>query len=419
MVKDISDYLYALRNRGSSFGVQRMERFSFLLGKPEESFPVVHVAGTNGKGSVCSMLDAIYRANGYKVGLFSSPHLVDLGERIRVNGKIASMEEITRWVTELKPVAERMEADEPGMHPTFFEVMTAVAFLRFREEKVDLAILETGLGGRLDSTNVVNPQLSIITTISKDHCDLLGNEIEDIAGEKAGIVKKARPVLTGWLKPEANQVVERIAREQGAPFSSLASRDESKEPLPRTNLAGSYQRRNAALAIRASEILNERFPVDPEKAVAALTQVRLEGRWQVLPGKPTVILDACHNEEAADALRGHLVELGAMIEVWLGSLDEGRAREVVSAVLPFANGFRFFQPAQPRACSRDLLSGLIPKGFEGSVSEGKIVRVNEYLEATSENQIILITGSIYLIGEYLSFANKTDSMNGFEFQDLL
>jgi dihydrofolate synthase/folylpolyglutamate synthase len=418
-VKDTSDYLYALRNRGSSFGVERMARFSSHLGNPEESYPVVHVAGTNGKGSVCAMIDAIYRANGYKVGLFSSPHLVELGERIKINGKSTTMGEITRRVTELKPVAERMEADEPGMHPTFFEFMTAVAFLRFREEKVNLAILETGLGGRLDSTNVVNPQLSIITTISKDHCAVLGNEIEEIAGEKAGIVKKGRPVLTGWLKPEANQVVERVAREKGAPFYSLASQDDSVDQLPLTNLFGIYQRRNAALASRAVEILTKKFPVDPDKVVSALTQVRLEGRWQVLPGKPKVILDACHNEEGADALRGNLVELGAKVEVWFGSLEEARAREVVAAVLPFANGFRFFQPAQPRACSCDLLSELIPEGFEGDLSQGKIARVNEYLEVTSENQIILVTGSIYLIGEYLSTANKATSMNGLKFQDLL
>ncbi len=418
-MKDISDYLYALRNRGSSFGIERMKRFSFLLGKPDESFPVVHVAGTNGKGSVCSMLDAIYRANGYKVGLFSSPHLVHLGERIRINGKITSMAEITRWVTELKPIAERMEGDQPGMHPTFFEFMTAVAFLRFREEKVDLAILETGLGGRLDSTNVVNPQLSVITTVSKDHCALLGNEIEAIAGEKAGIVKKGRPVLTGWLKPEANRVVERIARKQGAPFCSLAHRDESREPLPHTNLKGAYQKRNAALAIRATEILKEKFPVDSQKSAVALTHVRLKGRWQVLPGKPTVILDACHNEEAAGALRGNLLELGEKVEVWLGSLDEDRARDVVEAVLPFASGFRFFQPAQPRACSCEWLVGLIPKGFAGNVSEGKIARVEEYLEDVSETQVILVTGSIYLIGEYLSFANKRTTTNGSKFQDIL
>ena len=390
-----------------------------MLGKPEESFPVVHIAGTNGKGSVCSMLDSIYRANGYKVGLFSSPHLVELGERIRINGKITSMKEITHWVTELKPVAEQMEADQAGMHPTFFEFMTAVAFLRFQEEKVDLAILETGLGGRLDSTNVVNPELSIITTISKDHCDLLGSEIEDIAREKGGIVKKDRPILTGWLKPEANNVVKELACEKGAPFYSLASMNESMETLPKTNLAGTYQRRNAALAIRSTEILQKNFPIDVEKAKVALTKVHLEGRWQVIPGSPLVILDACHNEEAAAALRGNLVELGIKVEVWLGSLDEARARDVLTTVLPFANSFRFFQPSQPRACSGDLLLGLLPKNFEGTTSTGSIAQVSEYLEATSENQIILVTGSIYLIGEYLSLANQNSASLGSSFQDLL
>lgn len=396
-----------------------MERLCLHLGKPEKSFPCVHVAGTNGKGSVCSMLDAIYRANGYKVGLFSSPHLVELGERIRVNGKITPMPEITRRVAELKPVAERMEDEEPGMHPTFFEFMTAVAFLKFKEEKVDLAILETGLGGRLDSTNVVNPELSIITTVSKDHCDLLGNEIEAIAGEKAGIVKKGRPVLTGWLKPKANHVVERIAHEKGAPFGSLAARDESKEPLPETNLVGVYQKKNAALAIRATEILEENFPVDSGKAYSALTEVRLKGRWQVLAGKPKIILDACHNEEAAKALRGNLLALGEEVEVWLGSLEENRAREVVAAVLPFASGFRLFEPSQPRACSISLLRGLIPKDFGNMVAEGVITRIEEYLDETPENQTILVTGSIYLIGEYLSITSEASTKDQSGFQDLL
>lgn len=396
-----------------------MERLCLLLGKPEKSFPCVHVAGTNGKGSVCSMLDAIYRSNGYKVGLFSSPHLVELGERIRVNGKITPMPEITRWVAELKPVAERMEEDEPGMHPTFFEFMTAVAFLKFKEEKVDLAIFETGLGGRLDSTNVVNPELSIITTVSKDHCDLLGNEIEAIAGEKAGIVKKGRPVITGWLKPKANHVVERIAHEKGAPFCSLAARDESKEPLPETNLVGAYQKKNAALAIRATEILEKKFPVDSGKSYSALTEVRLKGRWQVLAGKPKIILDACHNEEAAKALRGNLTELGEEVEVWLGSLEENRAREVVAAVLPFARGFRLFEPSQPRACSISLLRGLIPKDFGNMVAEGVITRIEEYLDETPENQTILVTGSIYLIGEYLSITGEASTKDQSGFQDLL
>ena len=315
-------------------------------------------------------------------------------------------------------MAERMEEAEPGMHPTFFEFMTAIAFMRFQKEKVDIAILETGMGGRLDSTNVVNPRLSIITTVSKDHCDFLGNEIETIAREKAGIVKKERPVLTGWLKPEANRVVERIARRQGSPFCSLASWNESHEPLPHSNLTGAYQRRNAALAIRATEILKEKFPVDSRKSAVALTQVRLKGRWEVLPGSPRLFwMLAITRRRRAPPWEP--LELEEKVEVWFGSLDEIRAKDILSAVLPFASGFRFFKPAQPRACSIDLLCGMIPKGFSGNVSEGKIARVGEYLEAASESQVILVTGSIYLIGEYLSLVSKTSSTNGSKFQDIL
>ena len=151
-----------------------MLRLVELIGNPQNSYPVIHVAGTNGKGSVCSMLDSIYRANKYKTGLFTSPHLVELGERIRVNGEIISNAKIEGWVECLKSAAQIMEEDPEIGHPTFFEFMTAIAFLHFELNKVDLAIMETGLGGRLDSTNVVKPELSIITTISKDHCNILG-----------------------------------------------------------------------------------------------------------------------------------------------------------------------------------------------------------------------------------------------------
>ena len=167
-----------------------MAKFVKLLGNPHLGFPVIHVAGTNGKGSVCAMLDSIYRANGYKVGLFSSPHLIELGERIRINGENITEAEINQWVEQIKPIAQKMEEDESENHPTFFEFMTAIAFLNFQKQGVDLAIIETGLGGRLDSTNVVIPELSIITSISKDHCAILGDTLEKITGEKAGIIKK-------------------------------------------------------------------------------------------------------------------------------------------------------------------------------------------------------------------------------------
>lgn len=399
--------------------MKRMTEFTERLGNPQLSFPVIHVAGTNGKGSVCSMLDAVYRANGYRVGLFTSPHLVELGERIRVDGTNLSMSKIADFVDELRPVAERMESREAGFHPTFFEFMTAMAFLQFRQEGVDLAVVETGLGGRLDSTNVVDPELSLITTISKDHCFILGNEIELIAQEKAGIVKTGKPVLTSWLEPAANEVVERIAQGLGAPFETLANWRPSSAELPETNLFGEYQRRNAALAKRAVEILSEKFPVEGEKVGCGLRQVKLQGRWQVLPGKPMIILDACHNQEGAAALRGNLLALGKTVEVWFGSLGEDRASEVIQAVLPFSYAFRLFRPNQPRACSIQSLVELIPDTFDGAISTGEIDCVDEYFARADKDRVILITGSIYLLGEILSVVKNFKGNQGTELQDLV
>jgi dihydrofolate synthase/folylpolyglutamate synthase len=396
-----------------------MTAFASLLGNPQLSFPIIHVAGTNGKGSVCSMLDAIYRANGYRVGLFTSPHLVELGERIRVDGTNLSMSEIADFVNELRPVAKRMDSEKPGFHPTFFEFMTAMAFLKFREAGVDLAVIETGLGGRLDSTNVVDPELSLITTIAKDHCSILGNEIELIAEEKAGIVKTGKPVLTGWLESAANQVVERIAQGRGAPFETLAHLSPSSAELPETNLLGEYQRRNAALAKRAVEILSDRFPIDGKKVESGLRQVSLQGRWQVLPGKPMIILDACHNEEGAEALTSNLHALGKTVEVWFGSLGEDRAKEVLHALLPFSCSFKFFRPNQPRACSPQTLVEMLPDTFDGPISTGKTDRIEEYLERADKDRIILMTGSIYLLGEILSSVKNLKKNQGSEFQDLV
>ena len=212
MLKNTLEYLYSLRNQGSGYGIERMERLLSKMDSSIFSFSVVHVAGTNGKGSTYAMLDSIYRENGYKVGMFSSPHLVELGERIRVNGRILDEKDLNLHVERLKPLAEQVENENAGMHPTFFEFMTAIAFSVFHEQNIDLAVIETGLGGRLDSTNVVNPEISVITTISFDHCHLLGHTIEEIAREKAGIIKPGRPVLTGWLSTEANELIKSDSR---------------------------------------------------------------------------------------------------------------------------------------------------------------------------------------------------------------
>ena len=414
------EYLYSLRNQGSSYGIERMELLLQKIGREVLTFPVIHVAGTNGKGSTCAMLDSIYRANGYKVGLFSSPHLVDLGERVRVNGEILSHNKLLDHIQVLKPLAEEIDKEFPGMHPSFFEMMTAVAFCEFSAEKVDLVVLETGLGGRLDSTNVVHPEISVITTISLDHSHILGDTIEQIAYEKAGIIKKGCPVLTGWLPGTANETVRKFAQKNKAQFYTLASCPKDGE-LPKTNLIGQHQRRNAALAVKVTEMLKDKFPLDPEKSTQALFQVELEGRWQVIQEEPMIVLDACHNQEGAKALVRQLGNLPSNKEliIWFGALGKERAREILPELANFANEIRLFQPNQPRACSFDEMQAILAPIFEGNVQSCGFSCVQSYIEELKLNQILLITGSIYLLGEVLEIVKKSKKRLGSAFQDLL
>src|SRR5688572_6363029 len=187
-----TEYLFALKARGGKFGIDRMALFAAALGHPERAVPCVHVAGTNGKGSVAAMLDAILHSAGWRTGLYTSPHLVKLGERVQVERQILSEQEIDDYVRELKPLAEQTSAANPDDHPSFFEFMTAMAFLQFARRRCDISVIEVGLGGRLDATNIVTPEVTVITSIGVDHCEFLGHELEQIAREKAGIIKPGR-----------------------------------------------------------------------------------------------------------------------------------------------------------------------------------------------------------------------------------
>jgi dihydrofolate synthase/folylpolyglutamate synthase len=296
-------------------------------------------------------------------------------------------------------------------------MMTAMAFLVFAEHKVDLAILETGLGGRLDSTNVVEPTLSIITTIALDHCSILGHSIEEIAREKAGIIKQGVPVLTGWLPDAANLVVEALAGSKSSPFESMAYKGGIE--FPDTNLVGRHQKRNAALAYCSVLKIEKIFPVTEEKIRKGLTKVRLEGRWQYLEGSPVMILDACHNQEGAVALQENLRDYGKSVIVWLGALGEDRAVEVINAVVPFAEEIRLFEIKQPRACSISSLKKLVPENFKGIVSEGTCENFTQQVNEVNKASTIVITGSIYLVGDLLSQIRESSYPLGHTFQDLL
>ena len=390
------------------------------LGHPERRYPVIHVAGTNGKGSVCAMLEAIYRENGYKVGLFSSPHLVHLGERIQVDREILSQEEIIRYTEELRLTGEKLRKGAADLSPSFFEFMTAMAFMRFASARVDLACIETGLGGRLDATNVVEPELSIITTISLDHVEMLGDNLAAIASEKAGIIKPGKPVLMGRLPEQAQSVVQQVARERGCELYVLADRFSDAAALPGTNLPGNFQLWNAALAVYATEILQDHFPI---QSTEALMEVDWPGRWQKikLQGR-CLILDSSHNPEGAAELEKNLSRLikneGRRPIIIAGTLGEGRARNLMQVVERYAREIFLVAPQQERATPTEFLKDCLSvDAVEATVSAlfpGPMRTI-----VGKPGDTIVLTGSIYLIGEALERIKGIVSQDGGRLQDKL
>lgn len=400
------DYLYSLRNQGSKYGIDRMRVFVEALGHPERKFPSIHVAGTNGKGSTCAMLEALYRSNGYKTGFFNSPHLVHQGERVQVNREILSNADICNYTEQLRPHAEALGKNDPDEHPSFFEFMVAMAFLRFAEEQVDIALLETGLGGRLDATNVVDPELCIITSISLDHTELLGDTIAEIAGEKAGIIKEGKPILIGKLTPEAETVIRAIAHSRNAPLYSIVERFPDESQLPQTNLEGSFQRWNAAVAIYATEILAEQIPI---ASTDALKHVEWAGRWQRIElADRTLILDASHNPEGAVMLEENLGKLiqrtGRKPIIVAGTLGEARGRSLMQAIAPHAQELHLVEPKQPRATPSEFLERCLPEPRAFTVTHQQladIIPAPSTCTLGNPGDTIVITGSLYLIGEAL------------------
>lgn len=383
-----------------------MEALCEELQNPQLSYPSIHVAGTNGKGSVCTMLDAIYRAHGYRVGLFTSPHILELGERIRIDGANLPFAVIEKWVNQLLPIVQKLEKKEQGMGPTFFELMTAIAFLEFKKQKVDLAIFETGLGGRLDSTNVLHPELSIITSVGYDHCDILGDQLQQIAAEKAGIIKPEKPVVVGWMEKEAEEIICRIAREKSAALFLMERMQQSELPL--TNLTGSFQRKNAALAYQATDLLNPKFPVDERKVKNALQWVKFPGRWQKISTEPTIILDACHNGHGAEASAELWDDLPTGFEVWFAACGQDRAKEVLSPLLLRTSRVTLFELNQPRACTQEDLQKVV-ENFHGSVTLAREKQIPQLCQQLDAQTTLLVTGSIYLVGAVLAHFQKINN----------
>ncbi len=404
--EDAKSWLYSLKNRGTTYGIERMEAFAELLGNPQESFPIIHIAGTNGKGSTAAMLESIFRAHGYKTGLSTSPHLVRQGERIQVNREILSEEKILEYTRELKVVGDSF--DDQEMYPSFFEFMTAMAFLHFQRSEVEIAIVEVGLGGRLDATNILKPEMAVITSVGMDHCEILGDTLKKIAWEKAGIVKPGIPTVKGRLPDEALEEVARVCGERGSPLISIEDSYSSEESYPKTNLPGGYQRINAATAMVVAQSLRERFALDEDRCLNALKRVEWPARWDVRRMKHRdIIFDVSHNEEGSRWLESNLSDWiakgGLPPDVVVGIMGDYRACSLMPVIARFARSINLVMPQQSRSSSFHSLEGFVPDDFQGEINRGSIEELfpgkGECSLDRPDDHAVLVTGSIYLIGE--------------------
>jgi len=393
-------------------------RLCKYLDDPQTRFRSIHVAGTNGKGSVSHMLASILQTAGYKTGLYTSPHLKDFRERIKVNGEMVHEDFVVDFTKKIKPLIEEIE-------PSFFEISVAMAFEYFVQQEVDIAVIEVGLGGRLDSTNIVTPELSIITNIGRDHMNMLGDSLEKIAWEKAGIIKEGIPVVIGEIVPETVRVFEQVANEKKAPLSiasqkrqalnwhwekhelvvEVAEEHQSDHMIFHLDLLGIYQIKNLLTVLEACKQLHPLgWKIDDKIIHKGLKQVKkltgLQGRWEIIHASPLVVLDVGHNEDGIKQIVQQL-ELTdhKELHIVLGLVKDKEIDKVLS-LLPHAAHYYFTQANIPRALSADILK----QKAENFNLKGKVYPdVNKALQAATilagEKDLILVCGSIFLIGE--------------------
>ena len=387
------------------------------LGNPQNQFKSIHIGGTNGKGSVSHMLAAIFQKAGYKTGLYTSPHLYDFRERIRINGEMIAEEFVRQFVENIKPQIEKIE-------PSFFEITVAMAFQAFAESEVDIAIVEVGLGGRLDSTNIIMPELSVITNIGWDHMNMLGNSLPEIAIEKAGIIKTNVPVIIGEAIAETKPVFTMRAEEVCAPI--IFAEDEFEivryKLLPEkleiiykeeknnsveisTDLTGIYQINNVRTVLAAvQELSAQGYKLPPEIIVEALQTVKqttgLAGRWDVLQHDPMIILEVAHNKEGINKMLLHLQQLQFQNLHFVIGMVKDKEVESVLKLLPKTASFYFTNANIPRALSSVELH---KKAASLGLSGEHFGNVNEALESAIQNaasdDVIIVCGSIFLVAE--------------------
>jgi dihydrofolate synthase / folylpolyglutamate synthase len=378
---DSVEFLYKLGNEiaTAKFGLERITALMADLGNPERAYRVIHVAGTNGKGSTCAMIEAALRTAGYRTGLYTSPHLIEPTERIQIAGTPVTREQFATAFNHVHALAERTPP-----HPTYFETVTAMGFLLFREAAVEIAVVEVGLGGRLDATNVVQPEVTVITPVDFDHERFLGSSIEQIAAEKAGILKPGVPAVFATQRPEADRVLtERAAELEIQVIRSSSVGDLTVAPP----LAGRHQIENARTAVAVLKLLG----VDP----SGIASARWPGRLEQVASRPDIILDGAHNPAGARALAEHIREHYSGRPVWLvfGAMRDKAVTEMGEILFPIADRVILTAPAQQRAVH--------PRSIESERASvaPTVDAALELVRSAPPEAAVFITGSLYLVGE--------------------
>jgi dihydrofolate synthase/folylpolyglutamate synthase len=414
--------------RVQKFGLENISILSSELGNPHRAVPCAHIAGTNGKGSTAAMLESILRIAGLRTGLYTSPHLERINERIRLNGESISNEQFAAaWTRVHTSIESLMASGKLTSHPTFFECVTAMAFLVFAEEHLDFAILEVGLGGRLDSTNIVLPDVTIITPIDFDHENFLGHSIEEIAAEKAGIIKPGIIVVSSVVRPEARAVIAKKCREASARlidvdeewrvgeattaagrYRTAATSSHSGSQLSiAPALPGRFQLRNALAAATAARVLTEKgFRVTDDAIARGIAAVQWPGRLERLSENPSLYLDGTHNPAGAHELLKFWKEnfAGRRIILVYGAMRDKAVDEIAGVLFPSADLVVLTEPQQPRAISADLLSEMTAHlARESIVVRDPHQALEQAISMAHPADAVFATGSLYLVGDLRTY----------------
>ncbi len=424
--KSMSDYadsiawLYALEVETMDLKLVRVAQALDLLGNPQDDFPSVHLAGTNGKGSTAAFIHSVLNAGGYRAGLFTSPHLVEFCERIRLGNRFVTRREVVEAISKIRPTLV-----SAGVELTPFEMITVLAFYVFSRQEVDVAIVEVGLGGRLDATNILSPLVSIVTSVGLDHQQYLGSTHADIAREKGGIIKRGVPVVVGQMDSQSSKVIQDIAARKNCRTVSYGldfySRGDAVSDFSYVGvescyeglcvgLKGCFQIRNASVALAAMECIKDRFPVPPSAVRRGLESVNFPGRFQCVSSDPLVILDGAHNIQALRTLIKEIEHRfhNKRIFFLFGVMKDKTWGPMLSAIEEVAHSVVFTAVDQPRAENPVRLQAAFSRDVESEVRYGAVLACKQMLTTVRSTDVLVVCGSLFLVGEVLPLFQSTD-----------